>query len=993
MTSIPKPSATFAITPHRLSICVLVQVYAPPSQISIPFPFSSVSQHNRLGIFILSLIKACDGIFEPTLNELNAQLREIGGVLNHWLSDHLMRRLSSLSSPDDLFNFFADLRGILGAHDSNVMDDDQILLDPNSSIGMFIRRCLLAFNQMSFEGVCHLLTNIGTYHKESFSKYTPYGLSHLNDSTNDPNSSCQFENMEMESSVYEKVSEDFEDTRMGFERTPFHGNAPTVFSELVEGQKDVSCLHSSLIPSGLRTAPQLDSMLRGGLVNTDISSSPWPEHVVTNAAASFSAFSSNDKSRIISPVSGTFLHTNWQVQGYLSEQADAIEKSGSSFPLNAFESVLKKLQHLAPEFHRVHYLRYLNSLYHDDYPGALENLHRYFDYRWTEGVECAPPPSGCSSFGRYEVALLCLGMMHFHLGHPKQALEVLTEAVRVSQQYSDDTCLAYTLAAISNLLSEIGISKTSGIMGSSYWPVAGIGTSLSVQQQLFVLLQRSLKRAESLKLKRLVSSIHLEIAKYDIMHVQRPLLSFGPKTSMKLRTYPANVYKELRLSSHLINDFSDESSVMTADGAFCTAWLKNLREKPAGSLIFTQENGTRSNADAFQFSAQPSSIPGSVLQLVGSSYLVRAGSWELYGSAPLARINTLVFATCFEDSSSVSDAALAYSKLIQHLAVYKGYKVCSVCIAPQISKSILTPGLREKKFTTCGSRFSWPQSWLATKKYAFAALRIAEEKFMSVSKSRILLVKLQLLHECSLHRGHLKLAQQFCDELGVLASSVTGVDMELKTEASLRHARILLAANQYSEAAAVANSLFCMCYKFNMQVKNATVLLLLAEIHKRSGSTVLGIPYALAGLSFCQSFNLDLLKASAKLILAELWLSLGSYHAKKSLALLHSSFPMLLGHGGLELRARAYITEAKCYLADPSFSVSDNPEMVLEPLKQASEELQLLEYHELASEAFYLMAIVYDKLGQLDDREEAASSFRKHITALENPQDMDHSMF
>lgn len=48
-------------------------------------------------------------------------------------------------------------------------------------------------------------------------------------------------------------------------------------------------------------------------------------------------------------------------------------------------------------------------------------------------------------------------------------------------------------------------------------------------------------------------------------------------------------------------------------------------------------------------------------------------------------------------------------------------------------------------------------------------------------------------------RGHLKLAQQLCDELGVLASSVTGVDTELKTEASLRHARTLLAANQFSQ--------------------------------------------------------------------------------------------------------------------------------------------------------------------------------------------------
>lgn len=35
---------------------------------------------------------------------------------------------------------------------------------------------------------------------------------------------------------------------------------------------------------------------------------------------------------------------------------------------------------------------------------------------------------------------------------------------------------------------------------------------------------------------------------------------------------------------------------------------------------------------------------------------------------------------------------------------------------------------------------------------AFAALKIAEEKFLCVSKSMILLVKLQLLHERALHR-------------------------------------------------------------------------------------------------------------------------------------------------------------------------------------------------------------------------------------------------
>ncbi|KAK6782537.1 hypothetical protein RDI58_020333 [Solanum bulbocastanum] len=908
MAGLSKAPGAFTITPHKLSICILIQVYAPPSQSSVPFPFSSVTQHNLLGSFLLSLTKSSEDIFEPKLDELVAQLREIGGVLNHWLSDHLARKLSSLVSPDDLFNFFNDLRGILGGSDSNVVDDDQIILDPSSNLGVFVRRCLLAFNLLSFEAVCHLLTNVATYCKESLSTYE---LSHFNESDSDTKAPMHYENMDLEILVVENVKKEIESRNVVDERPSFHNHAPKALVRAIEDH--------------------------------DFSPGPQVRKISKPREVGACASSSRDVSDPDDSPSGAFLRTNWQIQGYLLEQADMIERQGSSFPLNAFESVLKDLLKLAPELHRVHFLRYLNSLYHQDYHTALENIHRYFDYSaGTEGCDFASSSStGCNSFGRYEIALLCLGMMHFHFGHPKQALEVLTEAVRVSQQQNNDSCLAYTLAAICKLLSEFGVSNMRGLIGSSYSPVTSIGTSLSTQQLLYVLLRRSLKRAESLKLKRLVASNHLAMAKFDLTQVQRPLLSFGPKASMKLATCPTNVCKELRLSSHLINEYGDEASLMISDGDFCTQWIKNLK-KPKGSVVFSQENECRSNTDAFQFCGQPCSIPGSVLQLLGSSYLFRATAWEVYGSSPLARMNALLYATCFADSSSLDDVALAYGKLIQHLAVFKGYRE------------------------------------------AFAALKLAEEKFVSLSKSQIQLVKLQLLHDHALHTGNLKLAQQLCDELGVLASSVTGVDIEIKVEASLRHARILIAANQFSQAAAVAHSLFSMCYKFSLQVENATVLLLIAEIHKRSGNAVLGIPYALASLSFCKSFNLDLLKASATLTLAELWLSLGSSHAKRALALIHGAFPVLLGHGGLELRARAFITEAKCYLADSSFSVCEEPEMVLEPLRQASEDLELLQYHKLAAEAFYLMAIVYDKLGQLDHREAAAKSFRKHITTLES---------
>lgn len=57
MAGILKAPGAFAITPHKVSICILLQIYAPPAQISVPFPFSSVSQHNRLGLYLLALTK------------------------------------------------------------------------------------------------------------------------------------------------------------------------------------------------------------------------------------------------------------------------------------------------------------------------------------------------------------------------------------------------------------------------------------------------------------------------------------------------------------------------------------------------------------------------------------------------------------------------------------------------------------------------------------------------------------------------------------------------------------------------------------------------------------------------------------------------------------------------------------------------------------------------------------------------------------------------
>uniref|UniRef100_N1QPW9 Uncharacterized protein n=1 Tax=Aegilops tauschii TaxID=37682 RepID=N1QPW9_AEGTA len=180
------------------------------------------------------------------------------------------------------------------------------------------------------------------------------------------------------------------------------------------------------------------------------------------------------------------------------------------------------------------------------------------------------------------------------------------------------------------------------------------------------------------------------------------------------------------------------------------------------------------------------------------------------------------------------------------------------------------------------------------------------------------------------------------------------------------HNRLSLFLFSLTRAAAVVNSLFTTCYKYNMQAENAAVLLLLAEIHKRelifslplpqkSDNAVLGLPYALASQSFCKSFNLDLLEASATLTLAELWLALGSSHLKRAL-------------------------------------VFEDARAVLNPLNQAAEDVQVLEYHEMAAEVYYLKAMTYNHLGKEGKREEAAACFKEHVTALENLCDKEDSL-
>lgn len=85
------------------------------------------------------------------------------------------------------------------------------------------------------QGVCHLLTNTATYCKEALSSCSDYELPCFDDSSNNLEVVPEYENMDLENFVFEKVTEEIEAKRKASEKIAFHLEAPKALFELVEG--------------------------------------------------------------------------------------------------------------------------------------------------------------------------------------------------------------------------------------------------------------------------------------------------------------------------------------------------------------------------------------------------------------------------------------------------------------------------------------------------------------------------------------------------------------------------------------------------------------------------------------------------------------------------------------------------------------------------------------------------------------------------------------
>lgn len=88
-----------------------------------------------------------------------------------------------------------------------------------------------------------------------------------------------------------------------------------------------------------------------------------------------------------------------------------------------------------------YYLRYLENLHENDYHGAFQSLHQYFDYMVSK-----------SSKYFYHFALISRASLHHYFGEDEKALDAIEEAISVARENKDNSTLTYILSWLFNFI-------------------------------------------------------------------------------------------------------------------------------------------------------------------------------------------------------------------------------------------------------------------------------------------------------------------------------------------------------------------------------------------------------------------------------------------------------------------------------------------------------------------------------------------------------------
>jgi hypothetical protein len=303
-----------------------------------------------------------------------------------------------------------------------------------------------------------------------------------------------------------------------------------------------------------------------------------------------------------------------QLQLYLEQKASEIEKGLSIRPFAEMEAEIDAMLEVAPDLPRAYFLRYLVCLHHREFQGALEALHRYFDFCLRRGG----PSSAGVQHGTIQYASLSLAALYLSFGFPEESLIALQETVRVAQQQNDHVCVAYSLSWLHQAMS-------------------AVNHPLAYQH-----LTRCLARARELNLPYLHTLTSLAVTQHNLL---RPRKQPTPTVHLSAREETAHPLKMWQALHTSVVDWRACSSVgdggaVGAIGASSTgATVVGAASAPGAPGTAGATGAAATAAAAAADAASKQGLPrdmhrldlDGLLRLAGEQQLLRSSSWALFG--------------------------------------------------------------------------------------------------------------------------------------------------------------------------------------------------------------------------------------------------------------------------------------------------------------------------------------------------------------------------
>jgi hypothetical protein len=611
------------------------------------------------------------------------------------------------------------------------------------------------------------------------------------------------------------------------------------------------------------------------------------------------------------------------------------------------------LQHVLnenPELTLAHFARFLNCVNHDERVGALEHFHRYFDYamiqerkdRLVSPVAAVVPERGNASTGDVndhqgvtrkssqkrnlaQYVTIVLAALFQKLGYDDMALMASREAIKVAQQSGDGACLAYALGWIHSLSLSDPRNKKDRLQS----------------------LERAFTRSGDYDLSSLIAGTSFQRASHYVYDIEND-----------------NNFRNLATSERISTRFCPSS---TWEAIAAASANRPRAMNTVGHTIYLHDVAT--NLSSF-------SQGGNISRLFSQQHVVGSGVWQSVGRSNFALISNQVSMHCYDSQMSQQSLQDIASNIV----------TSAICgSSPQgLHQSICTvDNLNRLRTKTKKSDYKLTEEESKRDIYTHALRtlhRIKNQSNVFVDKVSLCAISQICLQSLS-QKLHVHQAESYEIVLQSYALASTSRNTKDLIQTMCSSCLLLCRKSMFEDARDMIKSVILpFCEKHGQHFFRCFFLLQLTMINLETcgDDPTFAIPCALDCLALSEEFSIDSIHASALALLSRIEFEMGNIERSK--AMIDSSMPVLLKHAQQFFIGHAWMTLAKCTLAE---NCGVGAPSRIKYLQRALFQLQrsaecFVKICDVLSsrEAYYLIAQVCDKLPFHHDlRNDAARAF------------------